>query len=988
MRLPFLLARLALLCGLALAHPAFGSSPAAPAPGATAAPSAPTHGPRPALLFPPAPSSTDLQPDPALLFGQLPNGVRYALRANPEPRGRASLRLVVAAGSLHETERQRGLAHYLEHMAFNGTENYPAGTLIEYFQRLGMNFGGDTNAYTSFDRTVYMIELPDLRPETVAEGFRVLADFAGRMLLLPEEIERERGIILSEKLARDSADYRSVVASYQFFFAGTLLPERLPIGLESVIRQAQRDDFVDFFHTWYRPERIAVIAVGDLDAEAFRQPLHDAFAPLTDLGPARPTPDFGLPLAYAADPAAAQAAEDRADPARAPVRFGHHHEPEASATTVSFRVVRPADLSPDTSARRLALLPRELAFSILNRRLAELAKSEDAPFVRASVGDSSFPAVFDAVALSLTSRPGKWAETLRVGEQELRRALLHGFQASELREAVAEFRNGLEQAQRTDPTRRSDQRTDQLVDAFLEGTVPTSPAADLALFGPALDTVSPADLLAAFTEAWRSAGGLLVGVFGNSDLGSPEAALAAMAEAHRAAAATEVAPPAEREDAAWAYTDFGPVGEIASRNDIADLGVTQLVFANGVRLNLKRTEFEAGTIGLRARVGTGQLTEPASRPGLAFFAGAAFTAGGLGQHSEDELRRILAGRNVGVGFSVGDDAFLFTGQTTPADLTLQLQLLAAHLSDPGYRPEAELIARRRMEPFFTRLASDPSGPLSMEVPRILASGDHRFGVPRREDALARTLDELRAWLSPQLASGPIELSLVGDLDLEATIAAVAATLGTLPPREPRPALDELRAVRTAPPGEHQLGVTASVPKKVFAFYWPTADARDIFRARRLSLLAEVFSDRLRRTVREELGGSYSPVAGSAPSDTFHDYGFILARVTLDPAEAERVRPAILEAAADLAANGVTQEELERARLPILTRLRETERSNAYWLNTVLASSQEHPWRLDRARDRYADHEAITEAELDALAAAFLSPERAILFTITAGPATP
>jgi zinc protease len=177
-----------------------------------------------------------------------------------------------------------------------------------------------------------------------------------------------------------------------------------------------------------------------------------------------------------------------------------------------------------------------------------------------------------------------------------------------------------------------------------------------------------------------------------------------------------------------------------------------------------------------------------------------------------------------------------------------------------------------------------------------------------------------------------------------------------------------------------------VPKTVFAYYWPTDDARDITRTRRLAMLANIFSDRLRKTVREELGGSYSPGAGSQPSDTYHGYGFILARVTLDPAEAERVRPAILDAASDLARHGVTEEELERARLPVLTALRESERSNAYWLNSVLAASQEQPWRLDWARTRYADHEAITKAELDALAAAYLDPERSIRFTLLAAPA--
>ncbi len=962
MRFPALLACAALSLGALL--PAASATPPAPDAAKSSA--------RPPLLFPPAPGvSENLPPDPALVLGALTNGVRYALRSNTEPRGRASLRLVVAAGSLYEAEDQLGLAHFLEHMAFNGSEHYPPGTLIEYFQRLGMNFGGDTNAYTSFDRTVYMLELPDTKPATLAEGFRVLADFAGRMLLKPEEIDRERGVVLSEKLARDSADYRSAVAGYRFYLDGTRLPERLPIGEESVLKHADRARFAEFYDTWYRPERIAVVAVGDIDPQVVKQPLADAFGPLVARAPARPAPDFFGPGV-----------------ATEKTRFGHHHEPDASATTVTFQVVRPPDLSPDDKFKRKREVPFEIACSILNRRLSELAKAEDAPFVRAGTGRDAFPAIHDGVELSLVARPGKWAETLRVGEHELRRALVHGFTDAEVKEAVADYLNALEQAVKTDSTRRSDERTDALVDAFIEGVVPTTPAVDLEIIRPALSDLTTMLCEDIFRQRWGEASAWRVGVFGNSDLGDIETAKAAIARTFAAARAVEVAPPAEHADQPWGYENFGPAGEIRSRREIADLGITEIVFANGARLNLKKTDFEAGTIALRARVGVGQLTEPREQPGLAFFASAAFTSGGLGKHSEDELRRILAGRNVGVGLQVGDDALVFSGQTTPDDLRLQLELLAASISDPGYRPEAQLSARRRLEPVYTRLATDPAGPLNLEVPKALASGDPRFGVPVREQAMARTLEELRAWLAPQLASGPIELGLVGDFDPEQAVAAAAATIGALPPRSEKPSLEELRQVKTAPAGERSFTVASTVSKTVLAFYWPTADARDTARARRLSMLASIFSDRLRKTVREELGGSYSPSAGSMPNETYRDYGFIAARVTLDPAEADKVRAAVLSDAEDLAKHGVTDDELNRARLPVLTSLRESERTNAYWLNTVLAAAQEQPWRLDRARDRYADHEAITKAELDALAASYLSPERAIKFTIVAAPAKP
>ncbi|MBC8010826.1 MAG: insulinase family protein, partial [Burkholderiales bacterium] len=365
----------------------------------------------------------------------------------------------------------------------------------------------------------------------------------------------------------------------------------------------------------------------------------------------------------------------------------------------------------------------------------------------------------------------------------------------------------------------------------------------------------------------------------------------------------------------------------------------------------------------------------------AFFAGAAFTAGGLGKHSADELDRILAGRNVGIGLQADDDALVFGGETTPADLALELQLLTAHLVDPGYRPEAELLARRQMEPFYARLATQPQGPLNLEAQRLLASGDPRFGMPLKSESLARTLDELRAWLAPQLATGAIELGLVGDLDADATISAVASTLGALPAREAKPVLEELRRVTIAPPAAHVLTYAGAIEKNLLALYWPTTDSRDIHRARRLAVLGSILDDRLRKKVREEIGGSYSPSAHSAPSDTYRDFGFMIAQIMLNPADLERVRPAVLEAAADLAKHGVTEEELNRARLPILTTLRESERANAYWLNAVVGSSQEQPERLDWARTRYADHESITKPELDALAAAYLDPARAIQFTI-------
>ena len=190
---------------------------------------------------------TDLPPDPNAVWGQLDNGMKYAILPHDEPPGRISLRLLVDAGSLNESEAQRGLAHFLEHMAFNGTTHFAPDEMVEYFQRIGMAFGADTNAHTGFDETVYKIELPENSATYLKEGLKVLRDYADGMLLLDEEIEKERGVILAEKRSRDSVGFRTFEAYWDFIFPQSIISKRLPIGLEDVISTAPRAEFLDFF---------------------------------------------------------------------------------------------------------------------------------------------------------------------------------------------------------------------------------------------------------------------------------------------------------------------------------------------------------------------------------------------------------------------------------------------------------------------------------------------------------------------------------------------------------------------------------------------------------------------------------------------------------------------------------------------------------------------------------------------------------------------
>ena len=913
-----------------------------------------------AIVFPQ--QESDLKPDPAARFGRLENGVRYIILSNHEPKDRVSLRLLILAGSLNEKDDQRGLAHFLEHMAFNGSTHYPPGTLVEFFQRMGMRFGADINAHTSFDRTVYQLELAHADNTTVVEGMRVFSDYAGGLLLGDEQIDKERGVILSEKRARDSAGYRNFVAEFEAMLGTTLLPRRLAIGLPEVITKARRERFLDFWNTWYRPEKMVVVAVGDFaDQAAVEKIVRDGFANLRARAPPRQKPALGTLAKFEG------------------VRPIYHAEAEAPATNISITNITSSAHKPDTAAHRTNRIRRMLALAMLNRRFSILGKQENAPFASAHASVSEqFDFLRDA-SIHVVCKSDQWAAALAVGEQELRRAIEHGFIVGELSEVAANLSNHLEQASKSASTRHSNLLADKIVGELVSGEVFTTPADDLALLKPAISAITPADCQAALREDFGGSG-RFVAVTGNAQIAGE--ATAAIALAYEQAHAIAVTPPDADKKMEWGYSDFGPPGVIAKREHIADLDIELVTFENGARLNLKKTDFEAGHISLSASVGNGAITEPVDQRGLAMLARGTFMAGGLGKHSADDLRQLFAGKNIGWQFSPAIDTLHFSGRSTRDDLLVDLQLLCADLSDPGYRPEALRVAHKGLEQLYISFKHTINGPQATEIANLLANGDHRFGFPEEKLVMARTLDELKAWLTPQLAHGSLEVAIVGDLDIEASIDAAAHTIGALPRREAKPALPELKKVTfPAQPFAKNYVIDSEIPKGAVLVYWPTDDQSDVRRGRRLNLLADILQDRLRVKVRDAIGGTYSPHAQNNSSDTFPGYGYMFASIDVDPAMAGKISDLAVDLADELKQKGVTDDEFNRAHEPLLNGIRQALRENAYWLPTVLARAQEKPERLDWARTKLSDVESITPAEISALAAKYLGREHASRATI-------
>ena len=899
---------------------------------------------------------SDLPVDPQITWGTLDNGFRYAILPNSDPPQRVSLRLLVQAGSLHETDEQAGLAHFLEHMAFNGTQHFPPGEMIEYFQRLGMAFGADTNAFTSFNETVYQLELPQAEPQLLNDGLRLFRDYADRMLLDPIEIDKERGVILSEKKSRDSIRYRNFIAKYNFLLPETRFPKRLPIGREETIQKISRKDFLDYYQKWYTCDRMILVAVGHIDPENLAPLIEQHFGSMQAPQPQTAAPDWGK---LTTPGLTAQL----------------HTEPEATETTIALMTVQNLTEPVNNRAGRIDRLHRAVADGIVNRRLDILSKAKGSPFIKGQALAFDWLNTMRIGFIELDSQAEQWEAALSSAEQALRTALTHGFTQAEVDEIAAKLLKQYELEAKSISTRKSDALANQVINSLRDEKTFTTPEFDLQLAQEALAKLKPQTVQAVWQSLWDTKN-IFIFVSGNIDL--PDAKQHILST-YQASQAKPVAPPLETEDKAFAYSKLGEPSTIAERHEHDKLGITQIRFANNVRLNLKPTDFDKNQIGITVRFGSGRLSLPKNKPGLDILAQKTFVPGGLLAHSADEIERLFADKTLGVHFTVDDDAFVLSGQTTPEDLDTQLHLLCAYLLAPGYREEALRQAVKTFDSLYLSLEQTPEGVMQDKVKRFLASGDPRFGFPDKAVLMQYTLDDTRSWLEQALQSGYLEISLVGDFDRETALTLVQSTFSALPKRQAKkqPYTEARKIDFPDKPRAQSFSYSSTLPKAVSAVYWPTDDTWDIGRTRRLNLLARVLTERLRISIREEIGQAYSPYAVNVSSAVYPGYGQLYAIIAADPDKAQAIAKRVRALGRTLHDKGISPDELKRVLTPTLKHIEKAVRDNGYWLDIVLSRSQEQPQRLAWAQSMESDYAAITVPEINKLAEQYLKEDKAI-----------
>ena len=902
---------------------------------------------------------SDIPADPAVTFGVLPNGMRYAIQHNATPSGEVSMRLRIDAGSLQEEKDQRGLAHFLEHMAFRGSAHVADNETQKILERIGLAFGSDTNASTDQEETVYQFDLPRSDDVSVDTALDLLHEIATSLTLDPAAAKTEAGVVLSELRLRELPPAKASDARLKFLLQDEHASQS-PIGEPDVIAKASIERIRDFYHAYYRPERATLIIAGDIDPANVQDKITKVFAGWRDEGAAGRDPKLNIPLSRGLE--------------------AQTFDGKGVGNTLLLAWTAGPEAKPETIATEKDAVIEDIALSILNRRYRDAAVMPDRPFTRAGISRGQEYQAVRLATLSIGHEPGQWRRALIEAEKMRLDILEKGVTQAELDRVLTELRANYEQRAKSEATKPSRAIVNSILQAVEENEVYTSDTRDFAAVeadtkGLTVETVNKA-LRAAF-----QGGGPLIFAAGEKPVEGGEAAVkAAFLEAEKA---DRSAGPVQAEVKPWPYTAFGTPGQVVSTQTVADVGATYLRFANGVRLTVRPSQFSRNQIEVSIKIGNGRLDLPRDKATVAWAAGT-LTAGGLKDLTATEIGRTLTGRHTGAGFGIADDSFSLAGGTTPEDLNLEMQLLAAYVTQPGFRPDAFERSRTAYAERLRQAGTNPQAVMGLKLAEVLHDGDKRWASPTLAEVQAARPEELRALLQPVLDKGAIEIVIVGDTSVEKAVAAVAATFGALPQRDENRVYANPANTTRFPGGAPAVRLpTELAGQEIVAVMWPTHGRfPDIQDDVTQALLSDIMSDRLFNKLRG-MGTVYTAQAASTSSKIF-DYGYIEALAQLQPEAVQAFHDTLAAIVADMQAGGVTEDEINRARTPALEELRKARETNAYWLQ-VLEDTAQHPEKLELVRKYEASLQSVTLADIQAAAKKYLSEPKALKLSV--GPET-
>jgi zinc protease len=859
-------------------------------------------GERPSVALPGLldPSDEPIAADPDVRTGTLDSGLQYYVRYNDRPGAKAELRLAIGAGSVNETGDSSGVAHFVEHMLFNGTEQFPENELIDVLRGFGAAFGADINAYTSYDETVYELSVPN-DDESLGTGMTVLQEWLSHASFDPAQVEAERGVVLDEwRQSTQTVDGRLFDVAEGLYLSGSAYEGRDPIGTDESISTVSRDELYGYYQQWYRPDNAAVVVVGEVDVDSMVAEIEQRFGSAvaaTEAAPERPDTTFAI----------------ETEPA-----FALHSDPDQTTVDVEVDLPTPAFVGSGTAALRAQLLDT-MIFDALVRRLDNDITAGEAPFDEIVPGTNSFVESLDAPALYAITDADRAEQTLQALLDEYERANRFGFTSEETEIVKAATQAGFDSQYEGRDTTQDVQFADQYVANFLHEQ-PYPSADDLyAVASEIIGSITPAALDLRFRARWdNSSPHVIVSTPAADEASIPsEADVLAMIggvaerpieprQGGRDLPDTLVAEPPE------------PV-EPSSEQRLIDGGdeyfdPVELVFPNGARVVATSNDIVEGQVGLLASsLGGSSLVDDADTVD-ALYAADVVTTSGVGEFNQTELETILADRDVSVGAWVTPYTENFAGSASTSDLEVLFQQIHLYMTAPRFDPVALTQLQRSYQPVVDDPATDP------DTAGYDALLDARYGdelryatLPTPEQFATLDLEGVeRVWRDRFGDAGDWVFGFAGDVDLDELRRLASTYIGTLPgSAQPEQYVD----LATPPPaGVVETSVQAGTGDSAsltLLFTSPLTDVDGALRAT-TDVVGEVVTGRLTDVIRERLGESYSPFATSYitsdPVPTIETY----VEVTGAPDRVASVGDLVVAELADLAANGPSEREFANA----------------------------------------------------------------------------
>lgn len=884
------------------------------APLAQTAPSTPLRASAPTQVPPELALDRTLPIDSAVKTGKLPNGITYFIRENKRPANRVAMRLAVNAAAIQEDDNQRGLAHFIEHMAFNGSEHFKPGELVSFLESIGARFGPHVNASTSFDETVYMLEIPTDRPGYVDRGMTVLQDFAAGISFLPEEVEKERGVVLEEWRGRLGAGSRLTDKQLPVIFQGSRYAERLPIGVPDILRTAPRERLLSFYQKWYRPDRMAVVIVGDLPVAEAEKLVVSHFS--------------GIPAAKGS-----VAEVDARVPPHKDTLINMATDPEAQGWSVSVEYKHQADQDETVRGYRKSLA-ENLVSQMFSLRLSDLSRRPNAPFIGAQAGTSSIGRALDLFEIEAVVPEGKITEGLGALMTEAKRVQQYGFSNEELARAKAALLAGYERAYRERDTTESASYASEYVRHFLAREPIPGMEVEYRIAATYLPTITNQEITALTKELITEENRVVLGV-------APEKKDAPVptADTMRAALARAAAAPVEP----WtdpttnrALVEKPPTpGKVTGRRTIPEIGATVLTLSNGVDVWLKPTDFKNDQILFSAYAPGGTSLVPEKDYKSASLATAMVGVGGMGGLNPIELSKLLAGKIAQVSPSIGDYTQGVNGSSTPKDLETALQLDYLVFTAPNMTAETFDLLKRRLAASLQNRDQNPRVLFGEKAEQVNTSNHYSASPLKPEDVNTLSLDTMKSFYASRFSNAAdFTFFFVGAFTENDITPLLEKWVASLPSTGTRSSAAKDMGVKFPAAVVKEEVKKGKEPASQTLLSFFADPGFDEFEMHRLRAAGAVLDIRLREILREELGGTYGVSVGFSNSPPLKGYGMNQIQFGSAPENVDKLVNAALKEIERLKTEGPGADDVAKVKELERRDLETNAKQNSYWLGSM------------------------------------------------------